>query len=138
MRALISVSDKTGVVELARALHERGVEVISTGGTAMSSPSATSRTVPALNWKLIAPVRRVSAFRFSTELETSKGLSLIDCAATLPAGPGYTSRSLIASTGMMKMKSSPPMWPTKPSSPASPFTTSCRIFARILMTRSPS
>ncbi|MGM0553406.1 MAG: bifunctional phosphoribosylaminoimidazolecarboxamide formyltransferase/IMP cyclohydrolase [Pseudomonadota bacterium] len=33
-RALLSVSEKTGVVELARALHERGVELLSTGGTA--------------------------------------------------------------------------------------------------------
>ena len=33
MRALISVSDKTGVVEFARALSELGVEIISTGGT---------------------------------------------------------------------------------------------------------
>ena len=33
-RALISVSDKTGVVELARALAERGVAILSTGGTA--------------------------------------------------------------------------------------------------------
>jgi phosphoribosylaminoimidazolecarboxamide formyltransferase/IMP cyclohydrolase len=33
-RALISVSDKAGVVEFARGLHERGVEIISTGGTA--------------------------------------------------------------------------------------------------------
>ncbi len=33
-RALISVSDKTGVVELARALAARGVEILSTGGTA--------------------------------------------------------------------------------------------------------
>ena len=33
-RALISVYDKTGVVELARALAERGVEIVSTGGTA--------------------------------------------------------------------------------------------------------
>lgn len=33
MRALISVSDKTGVVEFARALAARGVEIISTGGT---------------------------------------------------------------------------------------------------------
>jgi len=33
-RALISVSDKTGVVELARGLVERGVEILSTGGTA--------------------------------------------------------------------------------------------------------
>jgi phosphoribosylaminoimidazolecarboxamide formyltransferase/IMP cyclohydrolase len=34
MNALISVSDKTGVVELARALHALGVKLISTGGTA--------------------------------------------------------------------------------------------------------
>ncbi len=33
-RALISVSDKTGVVELARALAARGVAILSTGGTA--------------------------------------------------------------------------------------------------------
>ncbi|GAW92164.1 bifunctional phosphoribosylaminoimidazolecarboxamide formyltransferase/IMP cyclohydrolase [Calderihabitans maritimus] len=33
-RALISVSDKTGVVEFARGLKELGYEVVSTGGTA--------------------------------------------------------------------------------------------------------
>ena len=33
-RALISVSDKTGVLELARALASRGIEILSTGGTA--------------------------------------------------------------------------------------------------------
>src|SRR5438552_12139101 len=32
-RALLSVSDKTGLVELARALAGFGVELISTGGT---------------------------------------------------------------------------------------------------------
>ncbi len=32
-RALLSVSDKTGLVQLARALSELGVELISTGGT---------------------------------------------------------------------------------------------------------
>jgi len=32
-RALISVSDKTGIVEFARALVEMGVEILSTGGT---------------------------------------------------------------------------------------------------------
>jgi phosphoribosylaminoimidazolecarboxamide formyltransferase/IMP cyclohydrolase len=32
-RALISVSDKTGLMDLARALAARGVELISTGGT---------------------------------------------------------------------------------------------------------
>jgi phosphoribosylaminoimidazolecarboxamide formyltransferase/IMP cyclohydrolase len=32
-RALLSVSDKTGLVEAARVLHEAGVELVSTGGT---------------------------------------------------------------------------------------------------------
>lgn len=33
-RALLSVSDKTGIAELARTLHDAGVEIVSTGGTA--------------------------------------------------------------------------------------------------------
>ena len=33
-RALVSVHDKTGVVDFARGLHELGVELVSTGGTA--------------------------------------------------------------------------------------------------------
>ncbi|MDE1230918.1 bifunctional phosphoribosylaminoimidazolecarboxamide formyltransferase/IMP cyclohydrolase [Vibrio aestuarianus] len=33
-RALISVSDKTGIVEFAQALTKRGVDILSTGGTA--------------------------------------------------------------------------------------------------------
>lgn len=33
-RALLSVSDKTGIVEFARGLEELGVKIISTGGTA--------------------------------------------------------------------------------------------------------
>tara|TARA_R110002073_G_scaffold22414_6_gene77438 strand:+ start:27661 stop:29250 length:1590 start_codon:yes stop_codon:yes gene_type:complete len=33
-RALLSVSDKTGLIELGRALAERGVDLVSTGGTA--------------------------------------------------------------------------------------------------------
>ena len=32
-RALLSVSDKTGIVEFARALNQAGVEILSTGGT---------------------------------------------------------------------------------------------------------
>lgn len=32
-RALLSVSDKTGIIELAKFLNENGVEIISTGGT---------------------------------------------------------------------------------------------------------
>ena len=34
-RALVSVSDKTGLAELSQALHAMGVQLISTGGTAI-------------------------------------------------------------------------------------------------------
>jgi phosphoribosylaminoimidazolecarboxamide formyltransferase/IMP cyclohydrolase len=39
-RALLSVSEKTGIVELARGLHELGVEIVSTGGTARTLSEA--------------------------------------------------------------------------------------------------
>ena len=39
-RALISVSDKTGLIELAQGLAERGVELLSTGGTARAMREA--------------------------------------------------------------------------------------------------
>jgi phosphoribosylaminoimidazolecarboxamide formyltransferase/IMP cyclohydrolase len=39
-RALLSVSDKTGLVDLARALASRGVALISTGGTAKALADA--------------------------------------------------------------------------------------------------
>ena len=39
-RALISVSDKTGLVDFAKELHALGVEMVSTGGTARSLKDA--------------------------------------------------------------------------------------------------
>src|SRR6266511_3069025 len=49
-RALLSVSDKTGLIELARALAEHGVELISTGGTrkALADAGLTVLDVSAL------------------------------------------------------------------------------------------
>ncbi|MBL8762803.1 MAG: bifunctional phosphoribosylaminoimidazolecarboxamide formyltransferase/IMP cyclohydrolase [Phycisphaerae bacterium] len=52
-RALLSVSDKAGLVELARALHERGVELVSTGGTAKALAGAG---LP------VTPVERLTGF----------------------------------------------------------------------------
>src|ERR671925_768454 len=49
-RALISVSDKAGVAAFARALEGQGVDIISTGGTAV------------LLKKEKIPVREVSSF----------------------------------------------------------------------------
>ena len=39
-RALISVYDKTGLEDLARALGEAGVEIVSTGSTAQHIAAA--------------------------------------------------------------------------------------------------
>ena len=40
-RALLSVSDKTGIVEFARGLSELGYEILSTGGTARTLTAAS-------------------------------------------------------------------------------------------------
>src|SRR3954471_11830746 len=45
-RALISVSDKTDLVPFARALAERGVEIISTGGTSKALADAGVAVTP--------------------------------------------------------------------------------------------
>lgn len=55
-RALISVSDKTGLVEFARELVAMGVEILSTGGTA------------ALLLKNSVPTTEISAFTGSPEI----------------------------------------------------------------------
>ena len=39
-RALLSVSDKAGVADLGRALHDMGVELVSSGGTAKALADA--------------------------------------------------------------------------------------------------
>ncbi|MFZ5352514.1 MAG: bifunctional phosphoribosylaminoimidazolecarboxamide formyltransferase/IMP cyclohydrolase [Bacillota bacterium] len=44
-RALISVSDKTGIVEFARELDSLGIEIISTGGTAKALQEAGIRII---------------------------------------------------------------------------------------------
>lgn len=44
-RALISVSDKTGVADFAKALIEQGIEIISTGGTKMMLESEGIATI---------------------------------------------------------------------------------------------
>ncbi|MGC4875426.1 bifunctional phosphoribosylaminoimidazolecarboxamide formyltransferase/IMP cyclohydrolase [Micromonospora sp. DT43] len=52
-RALVSVYDKTGLVELAQALHAAGVEIVSTGSTASTIGAAG---VP------VTPVETVTGF----------------------------------------------------------------------------
>src|SRR5712691_2409738 len=49
-RAILSVSDKTGIVELARALTAHGVEILSTGGTAKHLADAGIPVAPIAQW----------------------------------------------------------------------------------------
>lgn len=44
-RALISVSDKTGIIELAKKLENLGIEIISTGGTAKALKDAGLKVI---------------------------------------------------------------------------------------------
>ena len=45
-RALLTVSDKRGLVDFARVLTEQGVEIVSTGGTATELSAAGIETRP--------------------------------------------------------------------------------------------
>src|ERR1700730_7984990 len=49
-RAILSVSDKTGIVELARALRAKGVEILSTGGTAEHLKQNGIDVTPIARW----------------------------------------------------------------------------------------
>jgi len=49
-RAILSVSDKTGILPLARALSTKGVEILSTGGTAKHLTGAGIAVTPIAQW----------------------------------------------------------------------------------------
>jgi phosphoribosylaminoimidazolecarboxamide formyltransferase/IMP cyclohydrolase len=49
-RAILSVSDKTGIVDLARALAAKGIEILSTGGTAKHLSDAGIAVTPISQW----------------------------------------------------------------------------------------
>jgi phosphoribosylaminoimidazolecarboxamide formyltransferase/IMP cyclohydrolase len=49
-RAILSVSDKRGIVGLARALRARGVEILSTGGTAKYLQESGIDVTPIAKW----------------------------------------------------------------------------------------
>jgi phosphoribosylaminoimidazolecarboxamide formyltransferase/IMP cyclohydrolase len=53
-RALVSVSDKAGLVEFGRFLAGRGVELLSTGGSA----GAAEAGVGSSRWRLMQRFRR--------------------------------------------------------------------------------
>jgi len=49
-RAILSVSDKTGILDLARALTAKNVEILSTGGTAKHLQDAGVPVTPIASW----------------------------------------------------------------------------------------
>src|SRR3981189_2660190 len=69
-RALLSVSDKSGLIEVARALAGHGIELVSTGGTAKAIAAAGLK------------VRDVSELTGFPEMMDGRGKTLH------PTGPG--------------------------------------------------
>ena len=49
-RAILSVSDKTGIIDLAKALRSKNVEILSTGGTAKHLANAGIEVTPVATW----------------------------------------------------------------------------------------
>ena len=69
-RALISVSDKEGLVELGKALAGHGVEILSTGGSAKALRDAGLTVVEARE-AVIAAKNSPSRLPFSTRISLS-------------------------------------------------------------------
>jgi hypothetical protein len=109
MNALISVSDKTGIVEFAKALHALGIKLLSTGGTA----------------KLLAeaglPVTEVAEV---TQLPRDAGRPRQDAAPQGPRRPAGAARRARAHGGAARSTASTPStcwWSTStPSRPPWP------------------
>jgi hypothetical protein len=75
-RALLSVHDKTGVVEFARGLTALGVEILSTGGTARllresGVPVVDSRARNAAHCGLSTWLKRANSSRPTLPASTS-------------------------------------------------------------------
>ena len=94
-RALLSVSDKTGIVEFARGLSELGVEIVSTGGTAQRAarrpgievrsisdftgfPEIMDGRVKTLHPKLYAGLLAGATSRCTSQAADEQGVELVD------------------------------------------------------------
>lgn len=62
-RALISVSDKTGLLELAQGLHDLGIEIFSTGGTAKA---LTEANIPSIEVSQVTQFPEIMEGRVKT------------------------------------------------------------------------
>lgn len=56
MRALLSVYDKSGIVEFARALHDLGIDLVSSGGTAAVVAAAGIPVVDVADFTGVPPI----------------------------------------------------------------------------------
>src|SRR5689334_3705359 len=96
-RALLSVSDKTGITDFARALASRGFELVSTGGTARALvdaglavlnvsavtgfPEMMDGRVKTLHLKIHGGILARRSERHDLEAAASHGIGLIDVVA---------------------------------------------------------
>ena len=64
-RALLSVSDKTGLAELGAALARQGVELVSTGGTAKALRDAVETVSYVTSWQEMPRDPETGSYRVS-------------------------------------------------------------------------
>ena len=90
-KALLSVSNKTGIVDFARRLHDCGVELVSTGGTARKLKEAG------------LPVTKVSEMTGAPEIFFSSST----CMASTRAACTFAGARLISSASTRLAKIGP-------------------------------
>ena len=85
MRAILSVSDKNGLIALARGLVDRGVELISTGGTAKALATAG---LPVVSSRVGGADDIVTPGESGYDFDVGDARGLIDGVRAIMAEPG--------------------------------------------------
>ncbi|MCZ7590707.1 MAG: hypothetical protein M5U15_00535 [Kiritimatiellae bacterium] len=76
-RALLSVSDKSGLLNFAKGLHDLGIELLSTGGTAKALKAAGLNVTDIADFtgfpKFLTAASRRCTRKFTLDFSTSAG-----------------------------------------------------------------
>ena len=81
-RALISVSDKKGVLEFAKELHNFGIEILSTGGTGLTGRDVTPEALKQVTEKEIPGFGELFRWLSYQKIGTSTVQSRADAAVS--------------------------------------------------------
>src|SRR5882757_4258515 len=92
-RALLSVSDKSGLIEFARALAGHGIDLVSTGGTAKAIAAGgllairgNAEHADAMKAHGIAPIDLLVVNLYPFEATVDKGAGFEECIENIDIG----------------------------------------------------